>query len=254
MEHRNKKQIKSFSNKLGWDSDAERLILYADFMGFTHRVLSNDHSKLKGQLNEFKAKWTKKMEPLQTGDHLRFVQFSDSILIVANGIDEQMFNLISKAAINLVHAAMSLKFPIKGVIAQGTFSFDKKNELYFGRPLVDAYLLHEHIKYYGIVVHNTAERTVKNFQNRNNPYIHSEIYIDKGKVSHYHLCWNLINTQLSADDITPQCLEWLELIEEDVSGEPRQYIDRTKEVLQNNVEYSSPNSDDVSLVKDSTSQ
>lgn len=76
---------------------------------------------------------------------MQFVQFSDSILISVNGIDEKKFNLLSKATICLMHVAMSMQIPIKGVIAQGMFSYDKENELYFGKPLVDAYLLHEEL-------------------------------------------------------------------------------------------------------------
>ena len=65
---------------------------------------------------------------------MKSVQFSDSILLVVNGTNEKMFNIITKAAVCLVQSAMSLGFPIKGVIAQGKFSYDKDNELYFGLP------------------------------------------------------------------------------------------------------------------------
>ena len=215
-----------------WSKDTERLILYADFMGFKNRVLSKTHEDLKKELCEFHEKWVKKMEPLNSGGHLQFAQFSDSILIAVNGIDEKKFNLLSKAAICLMHVAMSMQIPIKGVIAQGIFSYDKENELYFGKPLVDAYLLHEELKYYGIVVHNTAEKTIKRYQNQNNPYTNTPIYIEKGKTAHYHLCWNLINQQLAPENITFQCKKWIEDIAERVSGHPRIYVDKTIEVLE----------------------
>ena len=214
-----------------WSEDADRLILYADFMGFTSRVLSNSHKDIKEELMLFRSKWSSKIEPLKSGDHLQFVQFSDSILIVANGTDFKMFNLLTKAAISLVHASMSMRIPIKGVIAQGVFSYDRVNELYFGKPLIDAYLLHEQLKYYGIVVHHTAEKTVKKFQDMDNPYYNSPIFLDKGITSHYHLCWNLINVHLHSEDITNQCKTWIETIAENVSGTPRMYIDKTLEVL-----------------------
>lgn len=214
-----------------WDEDAERLVLYADFMGFTSRVLSHSHEDIKNELKEFRSKWASKMAPLKSGDHLRFVQFSDSILIVANGTDFKMFNLLSKAAVCLVHTSMSMKIPIKGVISQGIFSYDKDNELYFGKPLIDAYLLHEELKYYGIAVHHTAEITVKKFQDLDNPYCNSPIYLEKGMASHYHLCWNLINVHLHSEDITDQCEKWIEKIAENVSGTPRMYIDKTLEVI-----------------------
>lgn len=215
-----------------WSKDTERLILYADFMGFKNRVLSKTHSELKKDLSEFHEKWVKKMAPLKSGGHLQFVQFSDSILIAVNGIREKQFNLLSKAAICLMHVAMSMQIPIKGVIAQGIFSYDKENELYFGKPLVDAYLLHEEVKYYGIVVHNTAEKTIKRYQSHNNPYTNTPIYIEKGKTAHYHLCWNLLNQQLAPENITFQCEKWLEDIAERVSGHSRIYVDKTIEVLE----------------------
>lgn len=128
-----------------WSTDTERLILYADFMGFKNQVLGKPHEELKKELIDFHNKWVKRTSPLKAGGHLQFVQFSDSILISVNGIDEKKFNLLSKATICLMHVAMSMQIPIKGVIAQGMFSYDKENELYFGKPLVDAYLLHEEL-------------------------------------------------------------------------------------------------------------
>lgn len=131
----------------------------------------------------------------------------------------------------MMQEALEIKFGIKGVIAQGTFTFDENKGLYFGRPLVDAFLLHEEIKYYGIVVHHSAENTVKNNMSVSNPYSKSEIYIDRGKVGHYHLCWNLVDKTLAPKDITHVCNSWLDSIQETVSGNPRQYIDRTREIL-----------------------
>ena len=216
-----------------WDKDAERLILYADFMGFKSRVFNTEHAVLKNELLEFHNKWMGKIKPLMKDGHLQTIQFSDSILIAVNGVTEKYFNLLSKAAVCLMHVALSMRIPIKGVIAQGLFSYDEANELYFGKPLVDAFLLHEELKYYGVVVHNTAEKTIKQYQSPQNPYSNTPVYIEKGKICHYHLCWNLVNTQLSSQDITATCKMWLNEIAEHVSGAPRIYIDRTHEILSN---------------------
>ena len=72
-----------------WSTDTGRLILYADFMGFKSRVLSKTHEELKKELVDFHEKWVKRTSPLKAGGHLQFVQFSDSILIAVNGIDEK---------------------------------------------------------------------------------------------------------------------------------------------------------------------
>ncbi len=216
----------------GWNEDTERLILYADFMGFKERVINTKHGDLKKKMEEFHDRWERQVKPLIQGDNLRYAQFSDSILIVANGINEKMFNLISKAAARLMHVALSEGIALKGVIAQGVFTYDENKELYIGKPLVDAYLLHDEIKYYGIVVHHTAEKTIKKYASDNvNPYTDTPIVLEKGTTAHYHLCWNMMDILLDANDYTDQCIKWLDNIAETVSGKPRIYIDNTKKIL-----------------------
>lgn len=216
-----------------WSDSVDRLLLYADIMGFKSRVLSLSHNQLKDRLINFRNDWQTKMSPLKIKDYLRFVQFSDSILIVVNGTDEKMFNLLTKASVCLMHTALEHGFPIKGVISQGKFLFDKDSELYFGRPLVDAALLHDELKYYGVAVHHSAEHIVKLYQSDSNPYSNTPISLDSGETSHFHLAWNLLDTSYHSENITEKCFKWLENIEESVSGRPRIYVDKTRKILLN---------------------
>ncbi len=227
----NAKVSKTPENKIKWDDDADRLILYADIMGFSQRVTYQEHKTLKKDLLSFQKSWKKRIKPLQQGDNLKSVQFSDSILFVVNGTNEKMFNLLTKAAICLMHEALSSGFPIKGVIAQGKFSYDNKNELYFGLPLVNAYHLHSEIYYYGIVVHHSAEQTVKKYLSPSRPYSKTKIFLKSGKTAHYHLSWHLLDLKLAPGDIMNIAYGWLDNIEEKVSGAPRVYVDNTREVL-----------------------
>lgn len=231
-----------------WNNDNERLILYADIMGFKERVLTTEHNQLKESLLRFMDSFNRKMKPLLTGDYLRYVQFSDSIIIVANGTDSKMFNIITKAAICLMHGAMSHGFPLKGVLSKGQFTFDEKNELYFGKPLVDAYILHDEIYYYGIVVHHSAEGLVKKYSFLDLPYCKQQIPIKKGKTAHYHLSWQYFKENLSTGRVSQKAEKWLLEIEENVSGTPRIYVDNTRFVIDND-KYS-PNSKDAK--KDNT--
>lgn len=227
------KQEKSAKDKEEWKKDKERLILYADFMGFKNRVISKDHKDLRKEMNQFREKFFRRMKKFELGGYLKFTQFSDSILIVVNGTDEKMMNLLTKAAVALFHTSMEKVLSIKGVIAQGIFTYDKANEIYFGRPLVDAYELHEKVKYYGVVVHHTAEKTVKSYvEKKGKPiYLNTPIYLEEGKVRHYHLCWNLVRENKDYINITHQCENWLNGISETVSGAPRLYIDKTLEIM-----------------------
>lgn len=216
-----------------WNEDGERLLLYADVMGFKSRVATRSHQKLKEEIIRFRADWDARTSCLKLGDYLKFVQFSDSMLLVVQGIDAKMFNLITQAGVCLMQIAMENRFPIKGVLAQGQFTFDEVKQLYFGQPLVDASLLHDQLKFYGIVVHNSAEKTVKANADILRPYSKTPIDIEKGKVAHYHLCWNTLNSGYKYEDITDKCNKWLDTIEESVSGEPRIYVDRTRKILEN---------------------
>lgn len=226
------KIIKNSDKNVSWEDDAKRLVLYADIMGFSHRVTFSNHKDLKSDLQQFKQSWESRIKPLEKGGHLKFVQFSDSILLVVNGTNEKMFNLITKAAVCLMQSALSLGFPIKGVISQGEFAYDKNSELYFGLPLVEAYQLHDEIYYYGIVVHHSAEQTVKKYSDSTKPYTKTEIPLKKGKTSHYHLSWHLLDRKLCPGNIKNQVNVWLDKIEERVSGTPRIYVDNTRDVIE----------------------
>lgn len=217
-------------NYISWTDDCERLILFADIMGFKERVLTTEHSKLREDLSVFMDKLKRKMKPLVSGDYIRYSLFSDSIVVVANGTNERMLNLITKASICLMHGAMSNGFPIKGAIAKGLFTFDTEKQLFFGKALVDAYLLQEELYYYGIVAHHSVESIIKNCS-YNMQYTKSLIPLKKGRTSHYHLSWQLYKRNLSKGASRSMFESWLCNIEETVSGNPRVYIDNTREVF-----------------------
>lgn len=225
------KETQILDLQTSWDKDSDRLILYADIMGFKDRVMSTKHDELKKSLLNFMESFNRKMKPLLKGDYLRYVLFSDSIIIVANGIDSKMFNIITKAGVCLMHGAMSHGFPIKGVLAKGMFTFDEENDLYFGRPLVDAYLLHDELYYYGIVAHHSIESLIKKYKKLDLPYCKNQIPLKKGKTSHYHLSWQFFKDNLSIGNISHKVENWLTHIEETVSGSPRIYVDNTIPVI-----------------------
>lgn len=221
-------------HQVEWEDGTEKLILYADIMGFKERVMATEHEILRKSLLDFKNKFKRKIRRLHVKEEcLRYVQFSDSVIIVVNGVDDKMLKIITKAAICLFHSAMSNGFPLKGVISKGKFTFDRENELYLGRPLVDAYMLHDEIYYYGIVVHHSLESLVKEYSSLGLPYCKGKIPLKKGTTAHYHLSWQYFDDNLSTGDISTKADKWLSKIEETVSGTPRIYIDNTRNVIAN---------------------
>ena len=214
-----------------WDDDIERLILFADIMGFKDRVMRTRHIDLKHTLVAFKEEWSRKMSPFKLGDHLRFSQYSDSIVIVVNGVDNRSLNLISKAGTCLVQTSLKAGLPIKGAIAKGQFTYDESHQIFFGQPLVDAYLLQDEIKFYGIVAHHTIEHLIKNSKpDIARMFAKTDVPLEKGWSKHYILSWEKINNNsFHANGI--ELGPWLDSIEENISGKPRVYVDNTIKVM-----------------------
>ncbi|MBR4107066.1 MAG: hypothetical protein IKK45_00035 [Akkermansia sp.] len=210
-------------------------VLYADIMGFRARVKSKSHANLVREMGEFIDQLRHQSKQFFSNNHLNYTIFSDSIIISTDDATVEGFNLITKAGARMMHIALRLGIPLKGAISKGEYTCWKEKGLYLGEALVDAYELHEEIKYYGIVVHHSAEENTKRYINdekNRHLYMNTPVSLKSGKISHYHLCWNLISEKLCFGDITKTATEWLNKISETVSGAPRIYIDNTHAVLQ----------------------
>ena len=124
-------------------SNNEKYVLYADIMGFKERVMRTKHEDLKKELKKLRKKLYDSLLPyLEDVKTFKVSFFSDSILIV-DEISPLGFYRISSAAIGLMRLSLYHKFPIKGAIAKGEFTYEEEDQLFFGRAIVDAYLLQE---------------------------------------------------------------------------------------------------------------
>ena len=227
------------------DKDKEMYILYADIMGFKDRVMRTDHPVLEKDFEYLITGLADWFVPNKKAQTFKVSFFSDSILVV--DVDtEKGFNRISKAAAGLMQVSLKHKFPLKGVLSKGNFTYKEDKQLFFGRALVDAYLLQEQIHYYGIVAHHSIEEDIKKYANGwkekdngnrkgINPYILSPIPLKSGNITHYHLAYNLISSKRETgkeiDQTHRNIISWLEQISGTVSGNPRIYVDKTLQVL-----------------------
>lgn len=227
-------------------SNDEKYVLYADIMGFKERVMRTKHEDLKKELKELRKElddWL--IETLSQEGRSKVSFFSDSILIVEE-ISDLGFERISSAAASLMLLSLKHKFPIKGAIAKGEFTYEEEEQLFFGKAIIDAFLLEEEVHYYGIVAHHTMEEDIKRFSNGKqgveinrrlfvSPYVLSPIPLKKGKISHYHVAYNLLLSEVYSKkrirEHTEKDISWLEGIYGTVSGAPRIYVDNTIQVL-----------------------
>lgn len=67
----------------------ECLILYADIMGFKNMVYNLTHDELKERLENFTSCCKNRISPLLKGGYLKSVQFSDSIIMIVDGIEKK---------------------------------------------------------------------------------------------------------------------------------------------------------------------
>lgn len=200
----------------------ERYIVFLDIMGFKDRVARTKHEDLLSMLNDFNQSISRHiLKHKEQG--IRLSQFSDSILIYSSDNSRNSLQIISEVSSEVMATAISLGIPLKGAIAKGIITCDTSKQLYFGQALIDAYLLEENVKYYGILAHSSVEADIKDMEKNGFTLFRDiEAPLKSGTVSHYEICW--YNNDQTAE-------ENLRKIRETVSGDPRKYIDNSLKVI-----------------------
>lgn len=216
--------------------EKDRFVLYLDIMGFKDRVNRVDVEQLKEQLLLFKTKNNKLKPLLVAGDTkntlIDMAQFSDSIVLVTCDTKNEDLNRISKAATILMQTALQTGFALRGAVTKGKMVFDKENQLFFGKALVDAYLLEEELCYYGVVFHESMEESIlKAITKKYIPIEDISVPLKKGMSKHYHIAWHKLTDALQEGDISSEAIDWLKSLRKTVSGNPRVYLDNTIKII-----------------------
>lgn len=229
----------------------KRFVVFLDIMGFKERVARNTQESLYEELTDFNKdittiiNSTKKIKTTHSSkqndssditlikskeedDEILIAQFSDSIVIFTNGNTRENLLTISDVAKQIMISAIKRErpIPLKGALAEGYITCDMVKQLFFGQALIDAYLLEENIQYYGIVVHHSAEKSVKDYAV--DLFEDHLIPLKSGKIKHYELVWY----NDSYDDVK----FGLERIRLSVSDSPRKYVDNTNHIIDDFIE------------------
>ena len=224
----------------------KRFVVFLDIMGFKERVARNTQESLYEELTDFNRdittiiNSTKKIKRTRSSkqddssditlikseeeeDEILLAQFSDSIVIFTNGNTKENLLTVSNVAKQIMISAIKREkpIPLKGALAEGDITCDMIKQLFFGQALIDAYLLEENIQYYGIVVHHSAEKSIKDYAV--DLFEDHLIPLKSGKIKHYELVWY----NDSYDDVK----FGLERIRLSVSDSPRKYVDNTNHII-----------------------
>ncbi|MCM1139818.1 MAG: hypothetical protein NC453_14720 [Muribaculum sp.] len=227
-----------------WITKTDHLVLFMDIMGFKNRVERTDLVVLMGQLSEFKTKNIKLSPLLKNGKQqlIAYSQFSDSIVLVTRGCSKEDLNRLTKAAVILMQIGMQSGFALKGCISKGEMIYSPNNQLFFGKALVDAYMLEEELKFYGVVYHHSVEELIHSTitnqlihikgREKYIPIYEAKVNLKTGCCYHYTVAWHLLKEDLSKGDVSDIAKDWLKKIAETVSGNPRIYLANTRTYIE----------------------
>lgn len=227
------------SIKKSWGLTNKRFVCFLDIMGFKDRVMRESHESIYKML-EGLSKHRSSLENSGSlperyeSDSLKTVSFSDSIIVFTKNDSKECLELFTMATKWLFAKAIESGIPLKGAIAHGEMSVNTSRQIFFGQPLIDAYLLEEEVAFYGIAVHNTVEKILNTYDDTLSGfinYIDCNIPLKTGKTQHYILDW--ISTLENVDNLSYKELatKLMKKQREITSGSPRRYIDNTIDVI-----------------------
>lgn len=212
-----------------WLITTERYVAFLDIMGFKEMVIRNTHNNIYLKLKDISEMGSFIGEIIK---EVYVTIFSDSIILFSKDNSEKSFKEITKAALVLLAKSIKLGLGIKGGLAKGIITVDRNNQIYFGQPIIDAYMLEEDLNYYGLVVHHSAENDIKEYKAiySNCYYLKCKTFFKSGQINHYNLDWFCAYGE-DRKKSTEELNKYLDNIAMSVSGNPRKYIDNTFEMM-----------------------
>lgn len=219
-----------------WKITTKRFVALFDIMGFKDLVERNSHNLVLNKLNKLKNA-SEIIENVNNNRGLgkifkisetRTITFSDSLIIFSKG--DKIGDICKLVADSAWLLTYSLRhgIPIKGALSYGEITVDFNNSLFFGRPIIDAYLLHDQLQLYAAILDNNFEARLNALQL---PKDFPRIIFDYKANMKYGRTFHKIIPPGKETDGYKQNTEQVKKIYESVSGSPRIYVDNTLELL-----------------------
>jgi hypothetical protein len=218
---------------MSWQIKHNRFILFLDILGFKDLVARQSHQDILDKLETFNNTiLTFSGEALESvlsflnvkKDQIHRVIFSDSIIVFTKSNQIGDAFVIVGLAHAIVNEALRLGLAIKGAISYGEISVNIEKSIFFGQPLIDAYLLHDDLNMLTVILDHNAENMIDTFKD--------EELLVKNNLVKYEACMKYgktIHTLLKpGKNNILECQKHLSDIYKSVSGKPRQYLDNTK--------------------------
>ena len=212
-----------------WENPAKRFVAFFDIMGFKELVERNSHQDIVKKLGALKVTLNtmeefghyNRLKKKHDGE-IKSITFSDSIIIFSKSDSAQDAEEIITTSSVLISMAIGQGIAIKGAISYGEITVDFDNSIFFGRPIIDAYLLHDQLQLYGMVFDHFSEEKINTMEIKPNIkklFIKYKANMKTGRIMH-----TIVSLGFKTDH-----LKNLEKLYFKVSGGPRVYIDNTVE-------------------------
>ena len=222
---------------------ANHFVGFIDIMGFKNWVARSLHDEIYCKMREIvdylKDQELPRLIPDSTpraqinSQFITPIIFSDSIMLFS--VDDSCHSAeeIQITMSNLATLLIEFGIPHKGALAFGKMTLDYENSIFFGQPMIDAYLLQEELAMYGIVVHSSAEKKLSGISS----YPHTTYLYDypcpfkDGNARHFIIPPLYCSKQYNGTDGQAAFVSEFKKFRHTTSGHIRKYLDNTEAYL-----------------------
>lgn len=227
-----KKNKSKKEDKIEWKITTDRFVGIIDIMGFKDLVARNSHEtvyemmkKVSNAMEINQSVFSIDNETESLNINIVMMTYSDSIMIYSrddsNSSQENFIASVSALSEDLFKDGI----PHKGGVAFGKMTLDFENSIFFGQPLIDAYLLQEELNLYGIVAHPTAEFKNKFYEDET--VIEYNCPFKSGNAKHYTILPSTFFDDLFNIEEFEVLYKAVSDLRINTSGGLRKYIDNT---------------------------
>lgn len=225
-----KKNSQSASEK--WPITTDRFVAFIDIMGFKDMVAKMSHTDIYKIMQTIdKAKTLNEDIGISKEDPklVKSTTYSDSIMLYSRDKTASAFDSLITAVSGLTNDLFIEGIPHKGAIAFGKMTLDSERSIFFGQPLIDAYLLQEELHFYGVIIHGTVEEVISD-QFDSAAFIKKyDCFLKNGKSSHFTVYPMHVDGESAKvyPEDHQKIINSLNRMKYKTSGHLRRYIDNT---------------------------
>lgn len=220
-----------------WKETSLRFVAFFDILGFKELVAKSKHEdfldKLKSITSQVKS--FKDIESAKLGigkEQVMSITFSDSFVFISKGDDKGDATKIIFDSLKMIELAETFNMSIRGALSYGVVSVDRTNNIFFGQPIVDAFVLHEELQILTVISDEKFEAKIKTFEKNESEVALINLFswykanLKNGNAYHY-----LLKPYRKQSEIDKRIAS-VTLLYNNVSGRARLYIDNTLQFLE----------------------